>query len=55
MAPLLPRNATELGMLRLAYTQNGVIRVADHVDKGHEDQVPSRGEGAWLPGFWKPR
>lgn len=30
-------------MLRLGYNQNGVIRVAAHVDKGHGNQVPSRG------------
>jgi hypothetical protein len=34
-------------------SSNGVIRVADHVDKGCEDQVPSL--GAWLPGSWIPR
>lgn len=34
-------------MLHLVYNQNGVIRVADHVDKGHENQAPSRR----LPGY----
>lgn len=34
-------------MLHLVYNQNGVIRVAAHVDKGHENQVPSR----VLPGY----
>lgn len=48
---------TEQGMLRLVQNQNGVIRAADHVDKGYEDQAPSKGGRgvAWLPGIWIPR